>query len=98
MGTICAAWAGIVGLALLGRALWKAMQHIADWKPRPRYTPPPVPPPVVEPTPAERAAAAKEQYEATLAMLEAAGLDEIELHAGKLKAKQTYLKDLDGML
>ena len=53
------------------------------------------PPP---PTREERMAAARRRHESTLALLEGSGLDAIELQAAKLKAKQSLLKELDGLL
>ncbi len=53
------------------------------------------PPP---PSREERLAAAKEQYEATIRMLEAAGLDDIELRAASRKAKQSYLREVDRIM
>ena len=50
------------------------------------------------PTREELLAAAKQRYEASLQMLSSAGLDEIELKAAQEKAKQQYLRDLDGVL
>ena len=41
---------------------------------------------------------ARQSYETKLLLLEAAGLDEIELRAGKARAKQMYLKELDGLM
>ncbi|HYH66529.1 MAG TPA: hypothetical protein VD866_17680 [Urbifossiella sp.] len=97
MELICGGWVAFVVLALTGRALWKASQAVADWKPSPPRPKPPTPPPP-KPTAEQVAAAAKEKYEARVRWLEGAGLDPIELHAGQLKAKQTYLRELDGVL
>ncbi|MFO0826137.1 MAG: hypothetical protein U0792_23975 [Gemmataceae bacterium] len=54
-------------------------------------TPPP-------PTKEERVAAARAVHEQTLALIAKAGLSESELHAATEKAKQDYLKQLDGIL
>ncbi len=50
------------------------------------------------PTKAELIEEAKTRYEATLLLLEGAGLSEGELRAAKEKAKQKYLNELDGLL
>jgi hypothetical protein len=59
--------------------------------PEPSEAPPTAPPPTRE----EIAATALTAYEARLKVVENANLDEAELHAAKLKAKQQYLKELD---
>ncbi len=53
------------------------------------------PPP---PTREERLAAAKQRYETSLHLLASAGLDEIERKAAQERAKQQYLRDIDGVM
>jgi len=53
------------------------------------------PPP---PTQEELAEAARQRYERKLRSIEAAGFDAIELKAAKTKARQEYLRELDGIL
>lgn len=99
MDVVCGGWVAVVVLGWLARSVWRASQAVADWKPKPRVEPKPAEPePVPELTPEEMAAAAKERYAARVRWLEAAGLDEMELEAGKMKAKQAYLRELDGIL
>jgi hypothetical protein len=50
------------------------------------------------PTRAERIALAKAKHETAVAMLEDSGLSDTELRAGKEKAKQEYLRELDQVL
>ena len=50
------------------------------------------------PTKAEHVALAKATYDQKLHLLETAGLAEGELRAAREKAKQDYLKDLNGVL
>lgn len=50
------------------------------------------------PTREERVADAKARYEHTLGLLDKAGLAGIELKAAQDKAKQDYLRGLDGLL
>ena len=59
--------------------------------PEKKESPPATPPP----TPGELAGTAKAKYEATLRMLETAGLDAMELHSARAAAKQKYLRELD---
>jgi len=54
-----------------------------------------LPPP---PTKAERAAAAKQRHDEKVKALEAAGLTGIELQAGQEKAKQVFLREIDGII
>lgn len=68
-------------------------------KPEPEPEPvPPLPPPPPPPSEAERAAAARERYQQRLQLLEDAGLDEIELQAGRDEAKKQYVNDLDKVM
>ncbi len=53
------------------------------------------PPP---PTREELMAAAKQRYESRLHALSAADLDELELRTAKEKAKQQYLREIDGVI
>lgn len=50
------------------------------------------------PSQGEVFAAAKKRFDETLRMLESAGLDDIELEAGRERAKQKFLKDIDGVM
>src|SRR5207244_2248941 len=54
--------------------------------------------PAAAPQPEMLAAAAKAKYEATLRLLQEAGLDEIELHSARAAAKQNYLRELDKLM
>lgn len=65
-----------------------------DAERRQRECPPPPPPPTRD----ERAAAARERYKHQLHLLEGAGLDALELEAGRDEAKQRYLRELNGAL
>ncbi len=99
------AWIVLSLLSFLFGALASAMTApIPEPKPSvfvPPETAPksePAPPPPPPPTREERLAAAKQRYESSLQMLASAGLDEIEFKAAQEKAKQQYLRDLDGVL
>ena len=50
------------------------------------------------PSRAELMAAAREKYEATLAMLEASGLDADEIRAAKRKARALYMREIDSIM
>jgi hypothetical protein len=64
---------------------------LPTFEPEPLLLPPP-------PTREERMASAKERFENALHMLSESGLDETELKAAQEKAKQQYLRDVDGII
>jgi hypothetical protein len=55
----------------------------------------PFSPPITPPTSEELVVQAKARYEAMVRMLEAAGLNELELDSGRARAKQRYLRDIE---
>lgn len=86
------AWRSVV--ALFPKRVPKP-EPVAEPKKEPQVEPvvaAPVPTPL---TGEEKAAAAKQKYEAKLAMLDAAGLDPTERYSAGEKAKQDYLRELN---
>ena len=62
-------------------------------EPPPQKEPPP-PPPTID----ERAEQARQQYRHRLELIEKANLGQLEETAAKEKAKQSYLRDIDGVI
>lgn len=76
------------------------IHRFPETKEPPREDRPPVPSsaPPPPPTPEERADAALRRYQARLQLLTKANLDETERQAARDRAKQHYLRDLDGVM
>jgi len=72
-----------------------ATDHLVKMGTRQSRAVAPPPEPWREPTDEEVAAEAMQRYEKRLRLLAAARLDEIELQAAQMKAKQRYLHDIN---
>lgn len=86
-----------------GYAAWRAIPHAETDEPNAEASKKATPPEPTEPEPpppsrAVVAAEARARYEDTLRLLERAGLDDTELQAGRERAKQRYLREIEGLM